>query len=284
MKKLTVRLFAAALLAIPFGTARADLVLSALELNSGQGFGAVFTIFTLQVTGNPTLHPDGLEDGCYAFGDLTGAFNGAESNTAGTTVNSGNFCTEGAINEVASGSPKNALPSLGELGITQTNQIGLLVNLNQVSNQGITINDMVLSFYTASGDVIFNATLPNSWCTVAALCSGVDTFLSSINGQGGNGQLFVLDAAQQAALAAAIAASGQSFGSILVGSAASLGCVTNPQTANCKAANDGAESFQLANISSPIVTVPEPTTTALVATGLLGLFGVARRRRQGHSE
>jgi hypothetical protein len=279
MKKLTVRLFALALLAIPLGTARADLVLSALELNAGQGFGAVFTIFTLQVTGNPTLHPDGLEDGCYAFGDMTGAFNGAENNPAGTTVNAGNYCTEGAINEVASGSPKNALPSLGELGITQTNQIGLLVNLNQVSNQGITINDMVLSFYTASGDVIFNATLPNSWCTIASLCSGVDTFLSSINGQGGNGQLFVLDAAQQLALANAITASGQSFSSILVGSSASLGCVTNPQTANCKAANDGAESFQLANITT-VTTVPEPTTTALVATGLLSLFGVARRRRQ----
>lgn len=283
MKKLTVRLFALALLAIPFGTARADLVLSALELNSGQGFGAVFTIFTLQVTGNPTLHPDGLEDGCYAFGDMTGAYSGGDSNPAGAGVNVGNFCSEGAINEVASGSPKNALPSLGELGITNTSQIGLLVNLNQVSNQGITINDMVLSFYTASGDVIFNATLPNSWCTIASLCSGLDTFLSSINGQGGNGQLFVLDAAQQAALAAAIAASGQSFGSILVGSAASLGCVTNPQTANCKAANDGAESFQLANITT-VTTVPEPATTALVATGLLGLFGVARRRRQGQSE
>ena len=285
MKKLTVRLFAAALLAIPFGTARADLVLSALELNSGQGFGAVFTIFTLQVTGNPTLHPDGLEDGCYSFGNLKGAFQAGDNNPAGAGVNVGNYCADGVEpNEVASGSPKNALPSFGDVGITSVNDVGLLVNLNQVSNQGITINDLVLSFYTASGDVIFNATLPNGWCTIATLCSGVDTFLSTINGQGGNGQLFVLDAAQRAGLAAAITASGQAFSSILVGSSADFGCVTAPQTANCKAANDGAESLQLANIGSGIVTVPEPTTTALVATGLLGLFGVARRRRQGQDQ
>ena len=275
-----LKLSAAALLAMPVGTARADLVLSSLQLNSGQGFGSVTTIFTLQVTGNPTLHPDGLEDGCYAFGNVSGAYAGTDNNPAGTGVNVGNFCNEGAINEVASGSPKNALPSFGDVGITNVNQIGLLLNLNQISDQGLTVNDMVLSFYTASGDVIFNATLPNGWCTNVSICSGTDTFLSSVNGQGGSGELFVLDAAQQAALAAAIAASGQAFSSILVGSAADFGCVSAPQTANCKAANDGAESLQLANINSPIVTTPEPTTTALMATGLLGMVGVARRRRR----
>ena len=279
MKKTRVLgLSAVALLAIPIGTARADLILSAQQLNSGQGFGAVETIFTLQVTGgNQTLGTQ-IEQGCYAFGDIKGAYSGADNNFAGSTVNLGNLCAENAGNQVASGSPKNKLPSFGDVAITNVNQIGLLINLNQISDAGITLNDANLSFYTASGDVIFNATLPDGWCTIASLCSGGDTFLSSIQGQGGNGQLFVLNAAQQAALSAAIAASGQAFSSILVGAGGNFGCA-GTQTANCKEANDGAESFQLANITT-VVTTPEPSTAALMVTGLLGMVGVVRRRRR----
>lgn len=278
-KHLALKLSAVALLAIP-GTARADLVLSVLQLQSGQGFGAVETLFTLQVTGgNQTLGTQ-IEQGCYAHGDLKGAYSAGENNVASPTTNVGNLCLEDAANQVASGSPKNALPSLGDLSITNTSQIGLLLNLNQISDQGITLNDMVLSFYTSTGNVIFNATLPNGWCTVAALCSGADTFLSSVQGQGGNGFLFVLDAAQQAGLAAAITASGASFASIVVGAGGNFGCA-GTQVANCKEANDGAESLQLAN-TGLIVTIPEPSTAVLMGTGLLGMIGLVRlRRRQG---
>jgi hypothetical protein len=276
-KHLALKLSAVALLAIP-GTARADLVLSTLQLNSGQGFGAVATIFTLQVTGgNQTLGTQ-IEQGCYAFGDLKGAYSATDNNFAGATVNAGNHCVENAANQVASGSPKNALYSFGDLSITNVNQVGLLLNLNQISDAGITVNDMVLSFYTSAGDVIFTTVLPNGWCTNGTLCSGVDTFLSSVQGQGGNGYLFVLDAAQQAALAAAITGSGAAFSSILVGAGANLGCA-GTQTANCKEANDGAESLQLANLET-VVTIPEPSTALLMGTGLLAMVGLARWRRR----
>lgn len=277
-KNLALRLSAIALLAIPIGTARADLVLSTLQLQSGQGFGAVETIFTVQVTGgNQTLGTQ-VETGCYAFGNVTGAFSSGDNSVAGTTTNVGNYCAENTANQVASGSPKNALPSLGDVGITNTASIGLLLNLNTIADAGITVQDMTLSFYTAGGDVIFTAVLQNGWCTIGSLCSGTDTFLSSIQGQGGNGQLFVLDAAQQAALAAAIAASNTTFANILVGAGGVFGCA-GTQTTNCKQASDGAESLQLANLNT-IVTTPEPSTAALMATGLVGLVGVVRRRRR----
>jgi len=275
-KQLVRRLSAIALMAIPFGTASADLVLVELDLNSGQGFGNANTIFTLQVTGGNQTAGTQIEQGCYAFGDVTGAFNAGDNSVAGTTVNAGNFCTELGANQVASGSPKNALPSLAESQITSVSQIGLLLNLNQVSTQGITVNDLVLSFYTSTGDVLYTATLPNGFCTIASLCSGTDTFLSSIPGQGGSGYVFVLNATQQAAL---LAAMGGTFnGNILVGASASFGC-SAAQTANCKEANSGAESLSLAQVTTATIT-PEPSTTALLATGLVSLVGMLRRRRR----
>ena len=277
MKNLALRLSAVALLAVPLGTARADLVLRTLTLQSGQGVGATTTILTVS-GGNA-----GNEQGCFAFGGtgVAGAYSNGDNNLAGTTVNQGNLCTEGAANDLDNplGPPKNQVVTLGSLGITNTSQVGLVLNLNQVSNTGMTINDMNLSFYTAGGDVIFNATLPDNWCTIASLCSGLNTFLASVPGQGGNGYVFVLNAAQQAGLAAAIAASNTSFANILVGSGANFGCVAT-QGADCKVATTGAESIQLAQITGGQSTVPEPSTTALMATGLIGLVGVARRRRR----
>jgi len=282
-KNLALKLSAVALLAIPIGTARADLILSTIQLNSGQGFGSVETIFTLQAHGS-----NQTEQGCYAFGNMTGAYSttdvGATLPAKNTTLNTGNFCTEGGANDVASGSPKNALPSFGDVGITNVSQVGLLLNNNQVSSLGITLTNMTLSFYTAGGIVIYSASILPTWCTSltgpGALCSSPNTFLSSETGQGQNGFLFVLDAGQQAGLSAAITAYGiTDFSSILVGAGGNFGC-GGTQTATCKEANDGAESLQLANTGS-IVTTPEPSTTALMATGFLGLVGVVRRRRQG---
>ena len=275
MKNLALRLSAVALLAVPLGTARADLVLSTLTLQSGQGFGNTTTILTVSA-GNA-----GQEQGCFAFGGTAGAYSNGDNNLAGTTVNQGNLCTENGANDLDNplGPPKNQIVTLGSLGITNTSQVGLVLNLNQVSNTGMTVNDMNLSFYTAGGDVIFNATLPDNWCTIASLCSGTNTFLASIPGQGGNGYVFVLNAAQQAGLAAAIAASNTSFANILVGSGANFGC-TATQGADCKVATTGAESIQLAQITGGQSVVPEPSTVVLMATGLLGMVGVVRRRRQ----
>lgn len=279
MKRFVNLAAAAALLAVPVVGARADLVLTQLTINTGQGFGNAQTIFTMQVTGGNTTTPPGpgAEWGCYAFGNVKGAYSAADNNFSGTGVNVGNFCAENAANQVANGSPKNALPTLSDAGILSVGEIGLLLNNNQVSDAGITLNAMVLSFYTPGGDVIFSATLPTGWCNINALCSGANTFLKSENGQGGSGFVFLLNQTQQNALAQAITNSGFALGDIGVGAAGNFGCGAT-QGADCKEANDGAESLSLARVNAVSIT-PEPSAAVLLATGFLGLAGFARRRR-----
>jgi hypothetical protein len=268
MKKLVGWTGAIAVLAIPFGSARADLVLTSFTSSGGNGFGAVTTIMTLQAVGN-SQSPSGTEQGCNSF-SATNTFGAFDPTKA-------DFCNEGAANDVPNGTPKTALPSLSSLGITNTSQIGLLFNINQSNpTSGITINDLALTFYSSTGTPIFTATLPDGWCTLgASFCSGPNTFATFANGQGQAGYAFALTSGQQAAL---LAAMGGTFnGSVVVGVGGNFGCSGTAGT-DCKVADAGAESLQLANLNTPITT-PEPSTVMLTASGLIGLVGIGRRRR-----
>ena len=268
MKKLAVWTGAIAVLAIPVESARADLMLTTFQASGGNGFGAVTTIMTLQATGN-SQSPSGTEQGCNSFSatNTFGAFDPSKTD----------FCNEGAANDVPNGTPKTALPSLSSLGITNTSQIGLLLNINQTNpTSGLTINDLALTFYSSTGTPIFTATLPDNWCNLGAtFCSGLNTFSTFAQGQGQAGFAFTLTSAQQSAL---LAAMGNTFnGSVLVGVGGNFGCTGTAGT-DCKLADDGAESLQLANLNTPITT-PEPSTIMLTASGLIGLVGIGRRRR-----
>src|SRR3954468_17971724 len=123
VNKLALRLSAVALLVVPFGTARADLVLSSLTLQTGQGFGATTTIITM-ANGNT-----GNENGCFAYGGATsggykgvkGVYTASDANYSGTGVNVGNLCIEGdPETDVTNPAhfPKNQILDLNALGFT----------------------------------------------------------------------------------------------------------------------------------------------------------------------
>jgi hypothetical protein len=214
---------AAALVAAVLGSASAHasiILLSDVQL-SGQGIGSQTTALTLQSPGSSSTETGGV--------NLGGPF--------------GNALT---------GAAQSQLFSLSGLGLTNANQLGLVVNLSEPGSEnppGVTLNSLTLTAFTGAITTTFE---------LASQFVGID--LEQVGGGlGGSGIVFGLDPTQAAQLTA--------LGpNALLGVSASFG-----------GAEGGADAIQAVALTAAI---PEPATWAMMMLGFLGLGATAYRRRK----
>lgn len=243
MKKSLIHcLSTAALLALPLSTARANLVLAAENTISGTGIGTVNTILTITSQGNAID-----EQGCIAF-------NGTMGSVFGPTVAGSNSCI-GSDDDVQTGASQTQTRTLLQTGVTSAANFGIVFNAAEPGGNSVTVDDLTVTFYSVGGTVLYQASTDQSY-----------EFDETNTGTGNSGFLFVLDATQQAEATAA---------GVFLNSGNVIGLA-----ASVTDATGGQETFFVANTGGGMAVVPEPSTYALMAAGLLGVFGFARRRRQ----
>jgi hypothetical protein len=208
--------------------AMAHLIFAGQYVVGGSGFGALPRALTIQSHG-----PDqNTESGCIAPGPTAGG------------------CVAGSVGGDEAppiGFPKQAAPSLSDLGITSASRLGILfdgVQPQNANNPIVTINDLTLKLY--SGLTLIGT----------AVLSPEPLVLATNPGNGHTDYLFRLDQTEAAAFDALIAGH---FSDVFALDA----------TISFPNQSAGPDSFAM-------IDVPEPGSLGIVA---ICLFGLMKSRR-----